>query len=41
MKLYSLNLLKPCVKLRKKMQLEQRQQAMLQLHLSYQQFIAY
>ena len=33
-----LNPLKPGVKLRMKMQLEQRWQAMLQLHLSYQQF---
>ena len=32
--------LKPDVKLRIKIQLEQRRQAMLQLHLSYQQFIA-
>ena len=32
------NLLKPGVKLRMKMLLEQRRQAMLQLHLSYQQF---
>ena len=32
------NPLKPGVKLRMKMQLEQRRQAMLQLHLSYQQF---
>ena len=32
------NLLKPGVKLRMKMQLEQRQQAMLQLHLSVKQF---
>ena len=33
-----LNPLKPGVKLRAKMQLEQRRQAMLQLHLSDQQF---
>ena len=33
-----LNPLKPGVKLRMKMYLEQRRQAMLQLHLSYQQF---
>ena len=32
------NILKPSVKWRMKMQLEQRRQAMLQLHLSYQQF---
>ena len=32
------NPLKPGVKLRMKMALEQRRQAMLQLHLSYQQF---
>ena len=36
--LSSFNPLKPGVKLRMKMQLEQRRQAMLQLHLSYQQF---
>ena len=35
---FLLNPLKPGVKLRMKMQLEQRRQAMLQLHLSYQQF---
>ena len=34
----SLNPLKPGVKLRMKMSLEQRRQAMLQLHLNYQQF---
>ena len=39
--LSSLNPLKPAVELRMKMLLEQRRQAMLQLHLSYQQFIAY
>ena len=33
-----LNLLKPCVKSRMKMQLEQRRQAMLQLHRNDQQF---
>ena len=38
LQLSSLNPLKPGVKLRMKMQLEQRRQAMLQLHLSYQQF---
>ena len=38
MQLSSLNSLKPGVKLIMKMLLEQRQQAMLQLHLSYQQF---
>ena len=38
MQLFSLNLLKPGIKLRMKMLLEQRRQAMLQLHLSYQQF---
>ena len=36
--LSSLNLLTPGVKLRMKMYLEQRREAMLQLHLSYQQF---
>ena len=36
--LSSRNPLKPDVKLRMKMYLEQRRQAMLQLHLSYQQF---
>ena len=35
------NLLKHGVKSRMKMQLEQRQQAMPQLHLSDQQFVAY
>ena len=38
MQLSSLNSLKPGVKLIMKMLLEQRRQAMLQLHLSYQQF---
>ena len=38
LQLSSLNPLNPGVKLRMKMQLEQRRQAMLQLHLSYQQF---
>ena len=38
LQLSSLNPLKPGVKLRMKMYLEQRRQAMLQLHLSYQQF---
>ena len=38
MQLSSLNPLKLGVKLRMKMLLEQRRQAMLQLHLSYQQF---
>ena len=38
MLLSSLNSLKPGVKLLMKMLLEQRRQAMLQLHLSYQQF---
>ena len=33
------NTLKPNIKWRRKMQLEQRRQAMLQLQLSYQQFI--
>ena len=32
------DLLKPCVKLRMEMQLEQRRQVMLKLHLSDQQF---
>ena len=32
------NILKPGIKSRMKMQLEQRRQAMLQLHLSHQQF---
>ena len=41
LQLSSLNPLKPGVKLRMKMWLEQRRQAMLQSHLSYQQFIAY
>ena len=36
--LSSPNLLKPCVKSKMKMQLEQRRQALLQLHLSDQQF---
>ena len=36
--LSSPNPLKPCIKLRMKMYLEQRRQAMLQLHLSDQQF---
>ena len=36
--LFSIYPLKPGVKLRMKMQLEQRRQAMLELHLSYQQF---
>ena len=36
--LYLPNLSKPCIKLRMKMKLEQRRQAMLQLHLSDQQF---
>ena len=38
MQLSSLNSLKPGVKLIMKMLLEQRRQAMLQLHLSYEQF---
>ena len=38
LQLSSLNPLKSGVKLRMKMWLEQRRQAMLQLHLSYQQF---
>ena len=38
LQLSSLNPLKPRVKLRMRMQLEQPRQAMLQLHLSYQQF---
>ena len=38
MQLSSFNSLKPGVKLIMKMLLEQRRQAMLQLHLSYQQF---
>ena len=41
MQLSSLDPLKPGVKLRMKMLLEQRRQAMLQLHLSYQQFFAH
>ena len=38
LQLSSLNPLKPDVKLRMKIELEKRRQAMLQLHLSYQQF---
>ena len=38
LRLYLPNPLKPCVKSRMKMQLEQRRQAMLQLHLSDQEF---
>ena len=35
------NLLKPCVKLRMKMKLEQHQQLMLQIHWVINNFIAY
>ena len=38
LQLYLSNPLKPGIKLRMKIQLEQRRQAMLQLHLSDQQF---
>ena len=41
LKLFLPNLLKPCVKSRMKIQLEQDRQAMFQLYLSDQQLIAY